>query len=185
MLKKSAVLLASTAALYAFSQSAMALSVSANAHKDGYGVQASQTILPTVRAGAGYFTSDDSGHHADIYSGSLMFSPPLPIADVEVGARYQYQDTYYGDGGGVGVGGSVFVPTPVPLLRVGGYGFYTPEGLTHGNLKESYDYGAEARIKLTSQTYAFGGYRYYRTQFDHQSTRTLDRGTVFGVSVGF
>lgn len=184
MFQKSGVLLAS-AALFAFSQSAMALSVSANAHEDGYGVQASQSILPTVRAGAGYFSSDDSGHHANVYSGSLMFSPPVPLADIEVGARYQYQDTFYGNGGGVGLGGSVFLPTPVPLLKVGGYGFYTPEGMTHGNLKESYDYGAEARIKLTSQTYAFGGYRYYRTEFDHQSMRTLDSGPVFGVSVGF
>jgi hypothetical protein len=184
MFQKSGVLLTS-AALFAFSQSAAALSFSANAHEDGYGVQASQSILPTVRAGAGYFTSDDSGHHADVYSGSLMFSPPLPLFDVEVGARYQYQDTYYGNGGGVGLGGSVFIPTPIPLLKLGGYGFYTPEGLTHGSLKESYDYGAEARLKLTSQTYAFGGYRYYRTQFDHQSARTLDSGTVVGVSVGF
>lgn len=181
---KATAFLASTV-LLAGSQSAMALSVSGSANPDGYGVQASQGILPSVRAGAGYFSSDDSGHHADIYSGSLMFSPPLPVADVEVGARYRYQATYYGDGGGVGIGGSLFVPTPIPLLKVGGRGFYTPEGMTHGDLEDSREYMAEARIKLTSQTYAFGGYRYYRADFDHRGSHTLDKGAVFGVSVGF
>jgi len=169
----------------ALSQSALALSISANAGPDAAGVEASQTIFPTLRAGVGYLRSDDSGADADIYSGSLMFTPFVPGIDVSVGARYQYQNTAFGDGGGLGLGGSVFVPTPIPLTSVGGYGFYTPDGLTHGDIDRSYEYGAQARVELVSHTYAYGGYRYYRTDFDDGSDHTLDSGPVIGVSIGF
>lgn len=184
MIKKFGFALTS-AGLLLGSHQAVAFSVSANAGPDSYGVQASQTIFPTLRAGVGYFTSDDSGQDADIYSGSLMFSPYLPLIDVAVGGRYQYQDTAYGDGGGLGLGGSAFVETPIPLVSVGGYGFYTPESLSHGDLDKSYEYGAEARVNLVAQTYLHAGYRYFRTEFDDRGEHTLHSGPVLGVSAGF
>lgn len=184
LLKKSGCLLTSAAFLL-ISHNAMALSLSVSGHDDGFGVDASQSIAPTLRAGVGYFTSDDSGHHADMYSGSLMFSPYLPVVDLEVGGRYQYQDTHYGDGGGLGLGGSAFVDTPIPLTSVGAYGYYTPDALSHGDMEKSYNYGAEARVNLFSQTYVSGGYQYYRTKFDNEGSRTLDSGPTLGISVGF
>lgn len=184
MIKRFGVMLASTGLLLA-SQQAAALSVAASGGPDAYGIEASQSIFPTLRAGVGYFTSDESGHDADIYSGSLMFSPYLPGIDVAVGGRYQYQDTHYGNGGGLGLGGSVFTGTPVPLTSVGAYGFYTPQGLSHGDLEESHEYGAEVRVNLVSQTYLHGGYRYYRSDFDDRGEQTLHSGPMLGVSVGF
>ncbi|MGC3874486.1 YfaZ family outer membrane protein [Halomonas sp. GXIMD04776] len=167
------------------SHSAMALSVSANASGDAYGVDVSQRILPTLRAGVGYFTSDDSGGDVDVYNASLMFSPYLPGIDLSLGGRYQYLDSDYGDGGGLGLGGSAFVDTPIPLTSIGGYGFYTPEGLSHGDVEKSYEYGAQARVELFAQTYVYGGYRYYRTDFDDRGGETLDSGPVLGISAGF
>ncbi|MCG7599711.1 YfaZ family protein [Halomonas sp. McH1-25] len=164
---------------------AQALSLSASGGSDSFGVEASQSIAPTLRAGVGYFTSEDSGHDVDIYSGSLMFSPYLPGIDLAVGGRYQYQDAYYGDGGALGLGGSAFVDTPIPLTSVGGYGFYAPEGLSHGDIEKSYQYGAEVRVNLVSQTYLHAGYRYYRTDFENEGEHTLHSGPTFGVSVGF
>ncbi|GAB2786807.1 hypothetical protein GCM10027040_11090 [Halomonas shantousis] len=174
-----------SAGLLLASHQAMALSLSASAGENSYNVEASQSIFPTLRAGVGYFSTDDSGHDADVYSGSLMFSPYVPGIDVSVGGRYQYQDTYYGDGGGLGLGGSAFVGTPIPMTSVGAYGFYTPEGLSHGDIEKSYEYGAQARVNLVSQTYVYGGYRYYRTDFDDRGEHTLNSGPVLGVSVGF
>lgn len=174
-----------TATFVLASQQAMALSVSANGGEDSFGAEASQTIFPGFRAGVGYLTTDDSGHNAKAYSGSLMFSPWLPGVDLSVGGRYQYQDTHYGNGGGVGLGGSAYVDTPIPLTSIGGYGFYTPDSLTHGDVDESYEYGAQARVNLISQTYAYVGYRYMRTDFDNEGSQTLDSGPILGVSVGF
>jgi len=182
---KSFGLIFSSAGLLLAGHQAMALSVSASGGPHSQGIEASQTIFPTLRAGVGYFTSDDSGEDADFYSGSLMFTPYLPGIDVSVGGRYQYQDTAYGDGGGLGLGGSAFVDTPIPLTSVGGYGFYMPNGLSHGDIEKSYEYGAQARVNIVSQTYLYGGYRYYRTEFDDRGERTLHSGPTFGVSVGF
>ncbi|WP_251975761.1 YfaZ family outer membrane protein [Salinicola avicenniae] len=184
MIKQWGVALA-TATVFLASQQAMALSVSANGSDEAFGVDASQTIFPGVRAGVGYLNTDDSGHNAKAYSGSLMFSPYLPGIDLAVGGRYQYQDTHHGDGGGVGLGGSAFVDTPIPLASVGAYGFYTPDGLTHGDVDKSYEYGAQARVNLISHTYLYGGYRYMRTDFDGEGSHTLDSGPILGVSVGF
>lgn len=184
MIKPLGILATSTCMLLATTQ-AHALSVSANAGNNAVGIEARQAIMPRVNASLGYLHTDDSGRDAHIYSGALMFAPVLPGTTVELGGRYQYQDTNYGNGGGLGLGGSAFVDTPVPRVSVGGYGFYTPKGLTHGSVNESYEYGVQARARLVSQTYLHGGYRYLRTDFDNRGTRTLDSGMVVGVSIGF
>ncbi|WP_110670323.1 YfaZ family outer membrane protein [Salinicola halophilus] len=184
MIKRWGFALATASFLFA-SQQAMALSVSANGGDDSFGAEASQTIFPGFRAGIGYLDTNDGGHNAKAYSGSLMFSPWLPGIDLAVGGRYQYQDTHYGNGGGLGLGGSAFVDTPIPLTSIGGYGFYTPEGLSNGDLDKSYEYGAQARVSLLSQTYVYGGYRYMRSDFEGEGSHTLDSGPVLGVSVGF
>lgn len=174
-----------TATFMLASHQAMALSVSANAGDDSFEVDASQAILPGFRAGVGYLDTSDSGHDAKAYSGSLMFSPYLPGIDLAVGGRYQYQDTHYGNGGGLGLGGSAFIDTPIPLTSVGAYGFYIPEGLSHGDLEKSYEYGAQVRVNLVAQTYLYGGYRYFRSDFESEEEHTLDSGPILGVSVGF
>lgn len=175
-------------ALVVTSHHAMALSLSANGGKDSHQVEVSQAILPMLRLGVGYLNTDDSGHNAKAYSGSLMFSPWFtgPV-DLSMGARYQYQDTHHGNGGGVGLGGSVFVDTPIPLTSLGAYGFYTPNDMTHGDIDKSYEYGAQARVNVLAQTYLYAGYRYLRTDFDDggDNARTLDSGPVLGVSIGF
>ena len=179
-----------TATFMFASQQAMALSVSANGGDESFGVEASQTIFPTLRAGVGYLNTDDSGHNAKAYSGSLMFTPWLPGIDLSVGGRYQYQDTHYGNGGGLGLGGSAFVDTPIPLTSIGGYGFYTPEGLAHGDIDKSYEYGAQARVTFSVQngtalresTHAtiryrnLVGQRYIALTEDVGSTAELDPG---------
>ncbi|ANF56363.1 YfaZ family outer membrane protein [Halotalea alkalilenta] len=184
MIKQLGIVFASGGLLLA-SHQALAFSVSANGGRDSFGLEASQSIAPGLRAGVGYLSTDDSGSNAKAYSGSLMFSPYLPGVDLAVGGRYQYQDTHYGNGGGLGIGGSAFVDTPIPLTSVGGYGFYTPSGLSHGDVDKSYEYGAQARVNLLSQTYVYGGYRYFRTDFEGRGNQTLDSGPVLGVSVGF
>ena len=164
---------------------AFALSVNANGSSNGTQVSASQGLFPGLTAGVGYFETDDAGHTNKAYSGSLMFSPYTPIVDLSVGARYQYWDAHDGDGGGVGLGGSAYVDTPIPLVSVGGYGFYTPDGLTHGDYQKGYEYGAQLRANLVANTYGYVGYRYVRADFDNHNESTIDSGPVFGVSVGF
>ncbi|WP_106476853.1 YfaZ family outer membrane protein [Phytohalomonas tamaricis] len=168
------------------SANAMALGLSATGGEDSVSVEATQSLLPGWQAGLGYYSTDDSGHNTKAYSGSLMFSPWLPGVDLSVGARYQYLDSdYYGDGGGLGLGGSAYVGTPIPRVSVGGYGFYTPEGLTHGDVDESYEYGARARFHIIGGSYVYAGYRYYHADFDDHGGETLDSGPVLGASVGF
>ncbi|MCM5705100.1 YfaZ family outer membrane protein [Larsenimonas salina] len=162
-----------------------ALSLNANTSSNGTQVNASQGLFPGLDAGIGYFETDDNGHTNKAYSGSLMFSPYTPLVDLSVGARYQYWDAHQGHGGGVGLGGSAFVDTPIPRVSVGGYGFYTPEGLSHGDYEKGYEYGAQLRATLLANTYGYVGYRYVRADFDGHDTSTLDSGPVFGVSVGF
>ncbi len=161
-----------------------AFSLAAHAGNDYFGVEATQILVPGVRVGAGYTQTDDNGRDARFYNASLMFSPATPIVDLSLGGRYQYQSTDWGNGGGLGLGGSVFVDTPIPRVGVGGYGFYTPDGLTHGSVNESYEYGVQARLRIFAQTYAQAGYRYLRTEFDNGADRRLHRGPVFSVSFG-
>ncbi|PAU86899.1 hypothetical protein CK507_12350 [Pseudomonas sp. WN033] len=184
-MNKSCGVLALSSALALGATQVQALSLAASAGSNSFGLEATQTLVPGVRAGVGYLKTDDSGRDARLYSGSLMISLPTPLVDLSVGGRYQYQDTDYGNGGGLGLGGSLFVDTPLPRVSLGGYGFYTPEGLTHGNVNESYEYGAQVRAKLFAQSYAYAGYRYLRTDFDRRGNRTLHSGPVLGVSVGF
>lgn len=184
MSRRLGVLISSFFLLVAASQS-HALSVAASTGSDSYSVDISQSIFPRFRAGLGYLRTDDSGRDARMYTGSLMFAPIIPGLDLTLGGRYQYQDTDYGDGGGVGLGGTLAVDTPIPRVTVGGYGFYMPDGLTHGDIGQSYEYGAQVRATVISQTYVYGGYRYWRSEFDGRDGETLQSGPVFGVSVGF
>jgi hypothetical protein len=85
----------------------------------------------------------------------------------------------------VELGASAFVNTPIPLLSVGGYGFYMPSGAAHGRIRHSYDYGAQLRLGLTRSIYAWAGYRYLRTTFEDWGTQTLYKGPSVGISVGF
>lgn len=167
------------------SLNAMALSVSGHAGNHSHGFQANQSLLPGWTAGVGYLSTKDSGKNARAYSGQLMFSPSLPSVDLSIGGRYQYLDTHYGNGGGLGLGGSAYVNTPLSRISVGGYGFYTPDGLTHGDVNKGYEYGVQARARLVSNTYGYVGYRYVRTDFDGRGGKTLDSGPVIGVSIGF
>ncbi|WP_438765326.1 YfaZ family outer membrane protein [Kushneria sp. TE3] len=167
------------------SLNASALSVSASGGNDTHSVQINQSLLPGWSAGAGYSNTDRSGDNTKTYSGQLMFSPYVPGIDISLGGRYQYLDSHYGNGGGLGLGGSAYVDTPIPRVSVGGYGFVTPTGLSHGDVDKSYEYGARARATLVANTYGFVGYRYYRTDFDDHSNKTLFSGPELGVSVGF
>lgn len=151
MIKPLGILLTATGLLLSNNQG-LALSFSASGGSNYYGIEASQTIFPRVRAGLGYASTDDRGREAKVYNGSLMFSPILPGLDLAIGGRYQYPDTDYGSGSGLGIGGSAFVETPLPQVSVGGYAFYTPQGLAHGDVDESHEYGAQARARLFSQT---------------------------------
>ncbi|MFC3608103.1 YfaZ family outer membrane protein [Stutzerimonas tarimensis] len=173
-----------TSGLLLASQSALAVNLTITGGSNSFGIDASQVVTPGVRAGIGYLHTDDRGHDAQIYSGSLMFSPAIIELDIAVGGRYQYQDTDLGNGGGLGIGGSVFSATPIPALRVGGYGFFTPQGLTHGDVDESIEYGLQGRLRLFGQTHLFAGYRYLRSDFSGDGNRTLHSGPVLGLNVG-
>ncbi|MHB0775124.1 YfaZ family outer membrane protein [Halomonas sp. WWR20] len=179
----------SAASLFALASQAQALSVNANAGPDSFGAEAQQTLLPGWQAGVGYLRSDDEDSDTHAYSAQLMFTPFIPGVDsgvdLGVGARYQYLDTRYGDGGGLGLGGHLYVDTPIPQVDVGGYGFFTPDGATHGDLESSYEYGLRARAHLVGNFYGYAGYRYLRSEFDNRDEETLNSGPVVGVSLGF
>lgn len=149
------------------------------------GVQVGASLLPTLQANLGYLHTGSDHGDADIYGAGLMIAPPTPLLHWGIGARYQYQDTRYGSGGGVALGASVFVDTPLPLLSVGGYGFYMPSGLAHGDIRHSSDYGAQLRLGLSHGIYAYAGYRWLRTAFVGTGTHALYKGPAIGASVGF
>ncbi|MFC0267124.1 YfaZ family outer membrane protein [Kushneria aurantia] len=183
-MKKSAITLLG-GALALTSLNAAAISLSGSVADNAQSVQLSQSLMPGWSTGIGYFNSDDSGRNAKAWSGQLMFSPWLPGVDLSLGGRYQYLDSDYGDGGGLGLGGSAYVDTPIPLVSVGGYGFYTPSGLTHGDIDSSRELGARARAQFIPGLQGFVGYRYYRVDFDNHDDRTLFSGPELGVSFGF
>ncbi|MFB9147756.1 YfaZ family outer membrane protein [Halomonas alkalicola] len=184
---KKHALIAAAATVAAMSQQAHALSLGATVGENSYSIQGTQRIVPGLHAGAGYYSSDDSGGDARAYSGSLMFTPYTPLVDVSFGARYQYLDTDYGDGGNLGVSGSAYIPTTIPRLSLGGYAHYFPSALSHGDVDESYEYGANLRFRVLGNSFLTGGYRYYKADFDGDGggSRRLESGWVMGVSVGF
>lgn len=190
------------------SQNASALSLNAGATQHGYTGEFRQSLLPFFTLSAGYFESSPDGFHEhnsqyrkehgdtkdQAYSGALMFSPFVPGLDLAVGVRYQYQDTQYGKGTAVSLGGSAFVETPIPRTDIGGYGYYTPKGWSNGDIHTSEEYGAQMRFHLIGETYVYGGYRVFRTDFldrngqvvdNGKNRHTLDRGPMVGLSVGF
>ncbi|MDO1529904.1 YfaZ family outer membrane protein [Fulvimonas sp. R45] len=164
---------------------ARATSVSASGGDGAFGVHADTALLPTLHADADYLRTGSDRGDAKVYGLGLSIAPPTPLLHWSIGARYQYQRTRWGDGGGVQVGASLFVDTPIPLLTVGGYGYYLPPGAAHGRVRHASDYGAQLRLGLTRSIYAWAGYRYMRTSFEGFGTQTLYKGPSLGVSVGF
>lgn len=190
------------------SHSASALSLNAGATQHGYTGELRQSLLPFFTVSAGYFETSPDGFHEhnsqyrkdnstdkDIaYSGALLFTPFVPGMDLAVGVRYQYQDTQYGKGTAVSLGGSLFVTTPIPRVDIGGYGYYTPKNWSKGDINTSEEYGGQIRFKLVGESYIYGGYRVFRTDFldknglvveNGKNRHTLDRGPMFGISFGF
>lgn len=180
-------LLAAGIAMLAVSQHGHALSLSGTAGSDAYGLQGSTRIAPALLAGLGYYASDYRDADAKVYSGFLTFAPYTPLVDLSVGARYQYLDTAHGNGGGLGVTGSAYVPTPLPRVSLGGYAHYFPSALAHGDLDDSYELGANLRLRILGDSYLTGGYRYFKADFDGDDggSRTLESGWVIGASIGF
>ena len=173
------------AGLAAWSVSACAASVSIDGGDGAVGVHAGTALLPMLHAGVDYLHTGDDRGRAKVYGVGLAISPPTPLVHWSVGARYQYQDSRWGKGGGVELGASLFVDTPVPMLSVGGYGFYLPSSTAHGDVRHGSDYGAQLRWSLTRSIYAYAGYRWMRTDFERAGTRTLYKGPALGLSVGF
>lgn len=180
--------LAASAALAFASQSAFAFSVNASGTKHGYNLQARQSILPMFSTTFDVFQSSDNDEHGDkerAYTAGFMFTPYVPFVDVSAGVRYQYQTTGYGNGGGVSIGGSAYVPTFVPLTSVGAYGFYMPKQMAHGDVHSSKEYGAQLRFNPIADVSVFGGYRVFSSEFDNDTSHRLDHGPFIGASVGF
>lgn len=161
-----------------------ATSVSATGGDGSVGVNLGVPLSSDFRADLGYLKTDDRRGDADVYSAALMFAPASRDIHWEIGARYQYQDARYATGGGVGLGGSVDIPTGIRWLSLGGYGFYTPEALTHGDMNHGYDVGAQLNVRLGSSVSVYGGYRRMRTEFDGYGSRDLYKGPMFGIHVG-
>lgn len=169
----------------ALAPAAQATSLSASGGDGAVGVHADTALLPTVRLNVDWLRTDHERGDAKVYSAGLMVSPPTPLLHWGVGARYRYQDSVYGSGGGVELGAQLFIDTPIPLLSVGGYGYYMPSELASGDVRESHDYGAQLRLGFTRSIYAWAGYRDMRVRFDHGPGRVLYKGPAVGLSVGF
>jgi len=161
-----------------------ATSVSATGGDGSVGVDLGVPLSSGLRADLGYLKTDDSRGDANVYSAALMIMPASRDIHWEIGVRYQYQDARYVAGGGLGLGGSVDVPTSLRWLSFGAYGFYTPEALTHGDMNHGYDVGAQVNVHLGSSVTVFGGYRRMQTSFDRLGDRDLYKGPMFGIHVG-
>ncbi|WP_158628703.1 YfaZ family outer membrane protein [Dyella choica] len=141
-------------------------------------------VIPgLLRADLGYLHTGRGDGNADVYSGDLLLSPALPIFHPQVGVRYQYQDSRYGRGGGLGFGGSLFLGV-LPRLQLGVFGFYTPGKSTTGNLRRSVDYGAQAKLHVVRSLYVSAGYRILRSRFEGGGEHDLYRGPAFSVELG-
>jgi hypothetical protein len=167
-----------------FCAPAFATSVTAAGGDGSVGIDFGVPLSSGLRADLGYLKTDDRRGDADIYTAALMLVPASRDIHWEIGARYQYQDARYASGGGVGLGGSVDIPTGIRWLTVGGYGFYTPSALTNGDMDHGYDYGAQLRVRLGASVSVFGGYRHMRTEFDGTGSHDLYKGPMFGINVG-
>lgn len=167
-----------------FCAPAFATSVSASGGDGSVGIDLGVPLTRGLRADLGYLRTDDRRGDADVYSAALMIVPASRDIHWEIGARYQYQDARDASGGGVGLGGSVDVPTGIRWLSLGAYGFYTPEALTNGDVNHGYDVGAQLNVRFGSSVSVFGGYRRMRTSFDGVGQHDLYKGPMFGVRVG-
>lgn len=182
---KKKIWFAAVAAVFGLSaQAALATSVSLDGGDGSLGVGISTPLGSSLRADFGYLNTDDRRGNADLYSAGLMIAPAATAVHWEIGARYQYQDTRYGSGGGIGLGGSLYVNTPIPRVSIGGYGFYTPDALTSSALDNSYDYGAQVRLSINRSFSLFGGYRVLRSEFNDRGSHDLYKGPMFGLNVG-
>lgn len=167
------------------SQHARAMNISATLGQDMYSLSASHSLSPTLAVGGQWYKSEKYRGTSNAYRAFVAFQPRLPIIDLTVSARYQYLDTRFGDGGHIGIGASAYVPTLLPRLSIGGHVDYYPETLSHGDVDTSYEYGVGARLRLLSNTYITGGYRYFTSEFDKPGKRKLDSGWMLGINMGF
>ena len=159
--------------------------IGASAGDGSVGLHADTVLLPMLHANADYLRTDSDRGDAKVYSAGLMIAPPTPLVHWTMGVRYQHQDTRYGSGGGVQLGASLMLNTPIPLLSVGGYGFYMPPGTAQGRVRQSHEYGAKLRVSFTLAVYAYAGYRYMRTSFEGAGAKVLYNGPALGLSIGF
>ena len=182
MIGKTTLVLALAGTALAMSP-AHATSIAVSGGDGAVGIHADTALLPTLGANADYLRSDRGD--AKLYAAGLTISPPSPLLHWTVGARYRYQDTRWGNGGGVELGASLFVDTPLPLVSVGGYGYYMPAALAHGKVQQIHDYGAQVRLSFTRAIYAWAGYRNMGVTFAGAGSHTLYQGPALGLSVGF
>lgn len=164
---------------------AHATSVAATGGDGAFGVHADTALAPMLTANVDYLHTDAARGDARVYSAGLMLSPPSPVVHWGVGARYRYQNTAAGDGGGLELGASVFIDTPIPRVSVGGYGWYLPSALANGDVRRSHDYSAQVRLTLVRATFLWAGWRRAEVTFADGRAQTWYDGPTFGVSVGF
>lgn len=162
-----------------------ATSVAASGGDGSFGIHADTALAPMLTADVDFLHAGSARGDAKAYSAGLMLAPPTPVVHWGVGARYRYQDTQLGSGGGVELGASVFVATPVPRVSVGGVAWYLPSALANGDVRRSYDYSAQVRLAVTRATYLWAGYRRMQVTFEDGRAQALYKGPTFGVSVGF
>lgn len=171
--------------LVAVSQHAAAMDLSATLGQDMFSLSASRSLSPTLSVGGQWYKSEKHRGTSNAYRAFVAFQPRLPTVDLTISARYQYLDTRFGDGGHIGIGASAYVPTLLPRLSIGGHVDYYPDSLSHGDVDTSYEYGVGARLRLLSNTYVTGGYRYFTSEFNKPGKRKLDSGWMLGVNMGF
>lgn len=164
---------------------AHATSISASGGDGSFGLHADTALAPALTANFDFLHAGSARGDAKAYAAGLMLAPPTPVVHWGVGARYRYQDTHLGSGGGVELGATVFVDTPVPRVSVGGIGWYLPSALANGDVRRSYDYSAQVRLTVTQATYLWAGYRRMQVTFENGRAQALYKGPTFGVSVGF
>lgn len=168
------------------SSQVLALGLAVNGGNGSIGATLSAQLVPNlIRTDLSYLNTGHAHGSADIYSADLMLAPRLPLIHPEVGVRYSYQTTRFGNGGGLSPGGSLYIDILPRLLQIGAYGFYTPKGLSQNHLRKSYDYGVMAKVRLLGKLYLSAGYGISRSHFDHRGGHNLYHGPLFGASMAF